>query len=450
MFPKKMEVEPAKHPLQIAVIYSRTPLPMRRADQMTVAHLLSFLKARGHIVDLFCVNAGAVPSEADLDWLRQSCHKLRLYNQDWRAAIRAVMLAMLRLIPLQVGLFSHPEQKRDVQRLVEQGSYDIVYTYYFRSAEVVRGIAKKTIGWTDRRKPATFLALQLSQSLNSRRIAENSPNVFTKLFYQIESRLVARYESKVWRDFTHTILIGEADVSAIQENCARRGEPLIDNFIFGAHGTDVNRFSVSNNVEVRPNHLIFSGVMRTPTNVQAVQWFASNVWPKIRAEIPDATWSIVGREPSAAVKQLEKLPGVEVTGTVNDPALWIAQAAVCINPMQAGGGMQNKLIEYMASGKAIVATSVANEGIRAIHEQHLIIADTPVDFAEAVIDLLRDPDKCCRLGKSARENALANWTWESHFLELERAFYRAQSIDLSRIEREGIELQSPQSIQCRD
>jgi glycosyltransferase involved in cell wall biosynthesis len=340
------------------------------------------------------------------------------------------MLAVFRLTPLQVGLFSHPQQRRDLHRLAEAGSYDIIYTYYFRSAEAVRGIGQKTGEQPKGRKPATFLALQLSQTLNTRRIAQNSPNLLVKLLYKIESRLVARYESRVWRDFAHTVLIGGADVAAIQESCAKRRKPLIDNFILGPHGTDVNRFSVRNDVKVRPNHLVFSGVMRTPTNVQAVQWFASNVWPRVRAAIPEATWSIVGREPTAEVKQLAKLPGVEVTGTVSDTSVAIAEAEVCINPMQAAGGMQNKLIEYMASGKAIVATSVANEGIGAIHEEHLIIADEPTEFAKAVIDLLRNPSKRVRLGRSARENVLANWTWESHFLQLEQAFYSAQKGEL--------------------
>jgi polysaccharide biosynthesis protein PslH len=426
MFPKQMEVEPAKRPLHIAVVYSRIPLPMRRADQMTVAHLLSFLKARGHIVDLFCVKTGSNPSEADLEWLRNACHSVRFYKHDWRDILRAALLALSRLTPLQVGLFANPKQKRDIHRLAAAGNYDIVYTYYLRSAEATRGIGQKTDEPPHDRKPATFLALQLSQALNSRRIAQNSPNLLIKALYQIESRLVARYESKVWRDFTHTILIGGADVAAIQENCARQKVPVINNFIFGAHGTDTNRFSNRKDVKVRPNHLVFSGVMRTPTNVQAVQWFATNVWPRVRAEIPDATWLIVGREPTAEVKQLAKLPGVEVTGTVSDTSLCIAEASVCINPMQAGGGMQNKLIEYMASGKAVVATSVANEGIGAIHEEHLIIADDPVDFAEAVIDLLLNPAKGELLGKSARTNVLANWTWESHFLKLEQAFYSAQ------------------------
>jgi len=97
---------------------------------------------------------------------------------------------------------------------------------------------------------------------------------------------------------------------------------------------------------------------------------------------------------------------------------------VCVNPMLAAGGMQNKLIEYMACNKAVVATSVANEGIMAPRDA-VVIADTPNAFAEAVIRLLRHPDEAERLGGVARTYVLSNWTWEKHFLELEEAFYGA-------------------------
>jgi glycosyltransferase involved in cell wall biosynthesis len=94
--------------------------------------------------------------------------------------------------------------------------------------------------------------------------------------------------------------------------------------------------------------------------------------------------------------------------------------------MLAAGGMQNKLIEYMACSKAVVASSVANEGIRA-PENVMIVADTPDPFADAVIRLLIDPEVATRLGAAARAYVLSEWTWEKHFFHLEQAFYAAQA-----------------------
>lgn len=425
-FPKVMEVSTATSPLRIALVYGRMPLPMRRADQLTVGHLLSFLKARGHIVDLYCVNTGGVPDEAEMAWLRDACREVYVYPFGKGDIVRAVLRAFKGL-PTQVGLFSQPAQRRDLGDRIAKGTYDIVYTYYFRSAEITRGLGrpKGTLPNSNDKRPATFLAMQLSQTLNTKRIAQNAPNLANRLFYSVESNLVAAYEAKIWSHFTHSVLIGARDVEEIVNTCNAQGTPPIDNFIFGAHGTDVERFAPRPNIVEKRNHLVFSGVMRTPTNVHAVQWFAQKVWPQVRAAVPEATWSIVGREPSAEVRELGKLPGVTVTGTVPDPAVNMAAAAICINSMQAGGGMQNKLIEYLAMGKAIVATPVANEGIGATPGEHLLVGETPDAFAAAIIDLLGNDARRRALGDAGREYVLKNWTWESHWMRLENNFYAA-------------------------
>jgi polysaccharide biosynthesis protein PslH len=164
--------------------------------------------------------------------------------------------------------------------------------------------------------------------------------------------------------------------------------------------------------------------MLYPPNIQAGLWFVEYVWPIIRAQIPDATFVIQGRDPSAELRELDGRDGIWVTGTVPDVGVLIRSAQVCVNPMLAAGGMQNKLIEYMACSKAVVASSVANEGIRAPGDT-LIIADDPAQFADAVIRLLKAPENATRLGATARKYVLSQWTWEKHFLDLEEAFYSA-------------------------
>jgi polysaccharide biosynthesis protein PslH len=398
---------------------------MRRADQMTVAHLIAFLKARGHLVDLYCIETGARPSEDDIQWLEETCHAVHRYRHSLLSIALGIWQVPIKLLPLQVGLFANPFQRRDLLNNASSGAYDVVYTYYLRSAEI-----SKRAGRTLRnggKKPATILALQLSQTLNTRRIERNASNLFIKALYSVESRLVARYETRIWREFDRTVIIGERDVEAIKEECAAQGRPVIDNYFFGAHGTDVSRFGPKAGVEEEPNLVIFSGMMKAPTNAQAVQWFVRKVWARVLAEIPDARLMIVGREPGKQVRDLAYNASVEVTGTVDDSALCIAKAAVCINPMQAGGGMQNKLIEYLACQKAVVATTVANEGIKAMPGRDLLIADSPTEFADCVIRLLKDPVLRKKLGRSGREFVLRDWTWESHFLKLEKAFYDAIS-----------------------
>lgn len=420
--PSEMVCERSDRRLRIAIVYSRIPLPMTHADQLTVAHLLSYLHKRGHEVDLYALSDSHGLHIEELKWLQEHTTALHLFKQTTLRKLMGMVGAIARGKPLQVGYFYNRQQGRALNENVAKGQYDVVYTYYLRSAEASRNIAR-TFG----PRPTTYLALQLSQSLNTKRISQNSPSLFSRLLYWIESPLVGRYEAEIWKSFHRAVLIGSADVEAIQAECRRRGKPLIDNWIYGAHGTDVRRFRPAAAEVVRRHLVVFSGVMKTPTNVQAVQWFCRNVWPRVKANLPTATFHIVGRSPSAAVMKLAEIDGVQVVGTVPDTATYIAQAQVCVNPMQAGGGMQNKLIEYLASGKAVVATNVANEGIGA-PETVLRIANDPERFATELLALLQDPERCLDLGTRAREYAVQNWTWESHFGRLETEFMSSLTV----------------------
>jgi glycosyltransferase involved in cell wall biosynthesis len=204
-----------------------------------------------------------------------------------------------------------------------------------------------------------------------------------------------------------------------------RGLPKLDNVVLGPYGVDVDRFAPRIDIEEEPFTLAFNGVLRTYTNVHAITWFAENVRPLIRAGEARTKLLIVGREPRPEVIALGDLDAVTVTGEVPDPADYIVRAAICINPAQVGAGIQNKLIEFMAMRKAVVATTVANEGISATPGDHLVIADDARSFADAVPALLADPARRDSLAEAARNYILGHWTWEAHFLTLEAAMLKA-------------------------
>ena len=165
-----------------------------------------------------------------------------------------------------------------------------------------------------------------------------------------------------------------------------------------------------------PATLVFCGVLRTYANVHAITWFADEVWPLMKEARPDARLLIVGRDPRPEVRDLGRRDGIEVTGEVANPADYIARAQLCINPVQAGAGMQNKLIEFLAMAKPVVATSVANEGIGARPGEHLMIADSPAVFAAAIQNLLGNSARAASLGTAARRFVEETWTWEAQFL----------------------------------
>ena len=425
-YPRRMNVESAERPMNIAIVCPRFPLPMTRADQMTVAHLLDFLSARGHNVDLYSLYEGIPPSAEQHEWVRSRCRDVTVFDQPRWRKVAGAGVSLLRGLPLQIGYFGNARLKRSLRRALHGRRHDVLYSYTLRSAEPVRGLGRGAGGTpagpeaaNGDQRPVTYLAMQVSQSLNTRRIAAHAPEWREKLIYRLEHRLTAAYEACIWRDFTRTVLIGEADASEIRKVCADRGIPVIDNYLLSPHGVDADRFRPRGKGVVDPDNLVFSGVMATNTNVSAVLWFVENVWPRVRATCPRARFTIVGRLPRPEILALGERQGITITGEVPDPADYIGRAAICVNPMQAGAGMQNKLLEYMSMAKAVVATSIANEGIGARPGEEVLIADDAGAFAAAIVSLLRNAKRRDELGRAARACVTRKWSWEAHFLKLE-------------------------------
>lgn len=423
--PSVMDVEPAPRPLRIALIYSRIPFPLMRGDQLTVANLISFLSARGHSVDFYSLNCGGQMSSQQSEWLAENCRSVRLYDQKRWDNLRGIALGLSRRWPAQVGYFSNRSLKREVSQAILRGEYDIVYTYYIRSAQAVPEIfSPNRATVVGGRRCAAFLAMQLSQYLNVGRMANRERSFLRRQVYKLEQKLLGRYEGRIWQKFTKTCLIGTKDVLAVEEACRQSANPKIDNVVFSAHGTDVKRFRMPEPWETVPGRIVFSGNMGYRPNIEAVTWFVSNCWDAIKQRVPGASLMIVGRDPGPEIRELEQRDGIRVTGTVEDVGAYIRSASVCINPMQAAGGMQNKLVEYLACGSVVVATRVANEGVGAPAEA-IRLADSPHDFIEAVVQLLENPDAAGQMRDCARRFAEESWTWESHFLKLEANFFDA-------------------------
>jgi glycosyltransferase involved in cell wall biosynthesis len=129
--------------------------------------------------------------------------------------------------------------------------------------------------------------------------------------------------------------------------------------------------------------------------------------------VPDSTFFICGAEPPAELRALgERVLGVEVTGFV-DPRPYLERAAVLIAPLRSSGGMRVTLMEALARGVPVVATSLACAGLELVGGEQLLIADRPSDFADAVSLLLRDHELGARIAAAGRQRALERYDWRA-------------------------------------
>ncbi|HEU5439930.1 MAG TPA: glycosyltransferase family 4 protein [Ktedonobacterales bacterium] len=178
------------------------------------------------------------------------------------------------------------------------------------------------------------------------------------------------------------------------------------------NGVDVGAFTPAAPEEEVPGRVVFTGTLGYHPNVQAVLHFARACWPRIRAELPDAEWQVVGSYPPAEVQRLAELPGVTVTGTVPAVQPYLRAASVAVVPLLVGGGTRLKILEALATGKAVVTTAVGCEGLALTPGEHALIEDDPDAFAAAVVALLRDPARRAALGAAGRALVEARYGWE--------------------------------------
>ena len=238
------------------------------------------------------------------------------------------------------------------------------------------------------------------ESLLTRRIAESSTGV-RKAVYGLEARALRGLERRA----------AAADVVAVVSDVDRRA--LTD---VVAHP----RVVVVPNAWEEPAPLppaegpvaSFVALLSWGPNVDAAVWFCRTVWPRVVERLPDARLQLVGRNPTRAVQELAG-PSVEVTGTVPDLAPWYARTRVCVAPLLAGGGSRLKILEALAAGRPVVATTIGAEGLEDLIGRGVVVEDDPDRMAATLAELLSDGGRSAELGRAGVDAVAADHSWSA-------------------------------------
>ncbi|HRE49689.1 MAG TPA: glycosyltransferase family 4 protein, partial [Aggregatilineales bacterium] len=177
------------------------------------------------------------------------------------------------------------------------------------------------------------------------------------------------------------------------------------------NGVDVDYFTPQTSTPRDPDNAVFMGDYKYFPNTDAALYFIREIMPRIRAERPNFTLTLLGKDPTPELLEIGTTAGsgVKVEGLVEDTRPYLLRAALFVCPLRSGSGTRFKLLESLACGLPVVSTTLGAEGLDATNDRHMIIADTPDAFASAVIRLLKYPDEAMRLGRYGR-----NWVNERH------------------------------------
>jgi glycosyltransferase involved in cell wall biosynthesis len=239
------------------------------------------------------------------------------------------------------------------------------------------------------------------------RLARNEAFLPKRWFLRRETRLLQRHEAAMGQVFDQVITVTEQDRRALEFPDAPTRAPMltIPICIDPDDSVPVKRNAKAQNIAC-------VGGMFYPPNVDGVLWFARQVLPRVWSDLPHTKFFIVGARPARELVRLgEHEPRIVVTGYVADTTPYLADSAAFVVPLRAGGGMRVKILDAWARALPVVTTTIGCEGISVRHGENVLVADTPDAFAQAIIQLLRDPtaaDQLARAGRAWVETAY-NW-----------------------------------------
>lgn len=385
------------------MIAPRLPYPPDKGDKLTILNYIKFLSKK-HDVTLLTFYKES--EKRNIEKVSDYCHQYIPIPHSYFDFFKNCSKTLLGRQSFQQSYYNgNKKMKEAINELINNDPPDIIYCHTLRMAEYVSNI----------KKIPKILALQISLSLNYRRLKNYTQNYIEKIFYTIEYFLIKKYEYQICSSFEKVLLISKKDLSELEDNAKRK----IGNVSFLPHGVDHLYFKSNPKIETKKNTIVMSGNMGYPPNQDAALFFYDTIFPKIKEQVPDAVLYLVGKNPSKAITSLHNGKSVVVTGEVKDIRPYLQMGTIGIVSTRIAAGMQNKLVEAMSMGKAVIATSNANEGIGAVAEQDVIIADDPENFAKYSIELMRKEDKRRRLEKNARVFIEEKFTWEYFLKKLE-------------------------------
>jgi len=245
------------------------------------------------------------------------------------------------------------------------------------------------------------------------RLAENEPNTLKRLVTRREARALARYEATVCARYDRVTCVTDDDRYLIERQIQRFHVPVqSDHFMTIPICVDPDEKLPIRSVE-RPFRITSLGVMLWPPNAEGAAWFAREVWPAIRARHPELVFTVAGKNPPDYLTQLNGRDNVEVLGYAADLDRLLAETAVFVVPLRAGGGMRVKILDAWCWALPMVSTTIGAEGIHIRDGENILIGDTPQAFGAAVQRAYTDATLNQRLRQNGRQWVEQYYDWHT-------------------------------------
>jgi len=405
----------------ILFVYKQLPAPsVGHAGGESLFSLMQGLHQRGHRLTL--VARIQQEEQAQLAEVQAICDRVFTVPHH-RALPGPLPLALVK---------SYWMLRRTTARVLKELRPDFVHVETTQTAAILYGLRLPT---------ASFRTQDVNWFLQQQQVARSRG--WARLKAQVKQTFFKWFEPQVWHTYDVLLAISEGDRQLLAPHC--RNQQLL---LLPLSPAMQPAPGIAPAVTSGPN-LVFVGAMSRDHNINGVLWFLDKVWADILAAVPETRLYIVGASPpdeiraradEASAHAAEASTHVDeasayangasvfVTGFVDDLAPWYRAATVFVSPMLVAGGMLQKVMDAMAMGVPVVATSVCNHGLNATPGEHLLTADTPERFAGAVVRLLRDADARAQIGAAGQQFIEERYDIESAIDRWEQTLLKARLI----------------------
>ncbi len=382
--------------MRILYLCHRVPYPPDKGDRIRAFHQIQGLSRR-HEVYLLSLSDGPVP---DLQPLQELCARVEVFPIQRSAAYLRAALGVLRPRPLTLSFFESAELRRRVEELARSERFDAVIAYSSSMApyaELLSGV------------PALLDMVDVD-SAKWDQYARHAARPLRPV-YALEARRLQAYEAKVASRFECVVLATGNEVQLLKSFAPMAQASGIPN------GIDLDFFQPLDLPKADSPTLIFTGQMDYFANVDGVVRFVGEVFPRLRRRFSDLQLLIVGRSPVKAVRELADLDGVHVTGAVGDVRPFLSRSWVFVAPLRIAQGVQNKVLEAMASNLPVVCSERVFAGLAEggfEDGRDLLVAEGPEAMEQAIAGLLDDAAQRERLAECARQRLPVAYRWAAH------------------------------------
>lgn len=321
-----------------------------------------------------------------------------------RGWLRAAAALLVPGRPITLGFFDSPSLRRRCAELREAASYDLVMIY---SSAMV----PYSEPWRDTPRLLDMVDVDSAKWADYARLG----SMPLRPAYALEAARLRAYEARVAGEVDRVVVVTRRERELLRAAAPDAEVTTVPN------GVDREFFAPLPLARSPVPMLVFTGQMDYFANVDAVRFFAHRCLPRLRRVLPRLELVVVGRAPAPGVRALSELPGVTVTGAVEDVRPFLARAWAFVAPLRIAHGVQNKILEAMASRLPVVCTTAAKGGLAegGFVTGEDLLAAPPERIADAVNELLADPERGTRMAAAAANKLVLAYDWERNLERFE-------------------------------